>query len=71
MSWNMGNAEAVGLNHVLEERKAQKDYDIIVLGLQESTYSKGTTGTECIAHLGGMIQEIVGAEFFKVSEIIK
>ena len=36
-SWNMGNAKAEGLEHLLPHEGGE--YDLIVLGLQESTYN--------------------------------
>ena len=36
-SWNMGNAKAEGLEHLIPHEGGE--YDLIVLGLQESTYN--------------------------------
>lgn len=68
MSWNMGNAEQVGMKNVLDERDATADYDIIVIGLQESTYAiKGQQAADSIAHLGKQIQDMVGEKYYLVS----
>lgn len=64
MSWNMGNAEPEGLQYVFSEKNATNQYDILVLGLQESTYAYNNG--DCITHLGGVIESIVGANYFKV-----
>jgi hypothetical protein len=48
-SWNMGNAEPEGLDSLVPPGGG--DYDIIVLGLQESTYTRGanTSGKSPVA----------------------
>lgn len=66
MSWNMGNAEPEGLQYVFTEKNATNQFDILVLGLQESTYG----GENSIAHLGGVIESIVGDNYFKVRNCI-
>lgn len=65
MTWNMGNAPETGLEFVLSERNATSAFDIIVLGLQESTY-KNKDGTDCVVQLSQSIEKIVGDRFFKV-----
>jgi hypothetical protein len=68
MSWNMGNAEAEGLENVFSEKNATNDFDVIVLGLQESTYSmKGSSSSDCVAHLGSLIESTIGPNYFKAS----
>jgi hypothetical protein len=66
-TWNMGNAEAVGVHHIFEEEKVTDNFDIFGIGLQESTYSmKVESGTDCIAHLGKQLQEALGPTFYLV-----
>lgn len=65
MSWNMGNAPETGLQYVLSEKNANNAYDIIVLGLQESTY-KTKDGTDCVAQLSMAVENIIGQKYFKV-----
>jgi hypothetical protein len=67
-SWNMGNAEQHGLQHVFTEKSASDNFDLIVLGLQESTYTsiKGSTSVDCFSHLANQIAEILGPLFYKV-----
>mmetsp|Transcript_24844 Transcript_24844/g.41402 ORF Transcript_24844/g.41402 Transcript_24844/m.41402 type:complete len:642 (+) Transcript_24844:209-2134(+) len=65
MSWNMGNAEAEGLENVFTEQNIVGQYEIIVLGLQESTYSMKNNG-DCIAHLQSMVKGIMGGNYFQV-----
>ena len=53
-AWNMGNVEAVGLEHLIPRNGG--DNDLIVLGLQESTYSAG--GDEEISKKSVSVQSI-------------
>ena len=65
MSWNMGNAPESGLQYVFSEKNANNAYDIIVLGLQESTY-KTKDGVDCVTQLSNTIETIMGNKYFKV-----
>lgn len=65
MSWNMGNAPEGGLKNVFTEKNATDAYDVIVLGLQESTY-KTKDGADCVAQLSLAVETILGSRFFKV-----
>lgn len=67
MSWNMGNAPEKGIKNVFSEKNATDTYDIIVLGLQESTY-KSKDGVDCVAQLSLSIETALGSKFFKVSK---
>lgn len=67
VSWNMGNAEQIGLKNVFDERQAINQYDIIVVGLQESTYTmKGQSNSDCLAHLSKQIHDIIGSGYIQV-----
>ncbi len=66
-TWNMGNAEATGLNNIFEEKGALQN-DILCVGLQESTYTMGKQQQQqdCIAHLSAQLHAVVGNEFYLV-----
>eukprot|EP00428_Durinskia_dybowskii_P069926 CAMPEP_0170390526 /NCGR_PEP_ID=MMETSP0117_2-20130122/19194_1 /TAXON_ID=400756 /ORGANISM="Durinskia baltica, Strain CSIRO CS-38" /LENGTH=646 /DNA_ID=CAMNT_0010646579 /DNA_START=65 /DNA_END=2005 /DNA_ORIENTATION=+ len=65
MSWNMGNAPQSGIEYVLSQKEATTEFDIIVFGLQESTY-KTKDGVDCVTQLTANIGAILGTSFFKV-----
>lgn len=82
VTWNMGNAKAEGLDHVLPANGL--GYDLIVLGLQESTYAvkgdkeksqspsqkrKGKVDP-CVAQLMDQIESILGADFVMVRHFL-
>lgn len=63
-TWNMGNAEPQGMEAIFEEKQAIGQYDLIVIGLQESTYSvKAGNGSDSISHLGKHIRDILGDQY--------
>lgn len=62
----MGNAPPTGLEYVFREKNATNDFDILVMGLQEATWS----ATDCIKELSSKVQEIVGEKYFMVSRIM-
>jgi hypothetical protein len=78
VTWNMGNAKAEGLENMLPASGA--GYDLIVLGLQESTYTvkgkeeKDKSGAPkrkgkvdpCVAQLMDQIEIVLGPEFVLV-----
>lgn len=70
-TWNMGNAKGEGIQHFVPPNG--KDYDVIAIGLQESTYSVGdevkdgnSSSEGCIKHLGNELATILGKDFFVV-----
>jgi hypothetical protein len=70
-TWNMGNAQGENMKHFIPEDG--KDYDIIAIGLQESTYKIGdeskegsSTSEGCIKHLSQELEMILGKNFFIV-----
>lgn len=66
-SWNMGNAEQFGMRNIFDEKAAIGNYDLFVIGLQESTYTlKGQQGTDPIAHLKKQLGEIMGDGYYEV-----
>ena len=70
-SWNMGNAEAVGLNNIFSERNAFDEYDVVAIGLQESTYSsKSSTNFDSIPHLKAYMESLFGSRFYVVCAIV-
>ena len=67
----MGNAKGEGIQHFIPING--KDYDIIAIGLQESTYSMkdgdevkdGSNASEgCIKHLASEFAAVLGKDFF-------
>lgn len=71
----MGNAEPMGFENILKRDDKSKDedenYDIYVIGLQESTYSvkhlQGTEGVDdCISHLESKLTAILGKDYYLV-----
>ncbi|RYY80995.1 hypothetical protein EON63_16440 [archaeon] len=66
-SWNMGNAEAMGMKNIFDEQRATEKFDIFAIGLQESTYK---CDTDSIQHLAKQITEFLGPNFFLVSIIL-
>lgn len=65
-TWNMGNAEAEGMERIFEERKVTTDYDIIVIGLQESTYTSKQNNFDSITHLQNYLTQLIGSNYQKV-----
>lgn len=73
-TWNMGNAHQVGFSSIFEEKQAVDDFDIIVIGLQESTYIMEGNVTldniahnfDSISHLKTQLEEIIGSSFYIV-----
>jgi hypothetical protein len=70
-TWNMGNAQGENMKHFIPEDG--NDYDIIAIGLQESTYKIGdeskegsSTSEGCIKHLSQELETILGKNFFIV-----
>ena len=66
-TWNMGNAKGESIQNFVPP--SGKDFDIIAIGLQESTYSVGddvkdTASEGCIKHLGNEFATILGKDFF-------
>lgn len=64
VTWNMGNVEALGLSSIFEEKRALQEYDLLVVGLQESTYTMNGNA-DCIAHLVAQLNSCVGSGFYK------
>eukprot|EP01031_Cornospumella_fuschlensis_P028480 gene28479-34377_t len=62
-TWNMGNAEAVGMNNIFDELRATEKFDIFAIGLQESTYK---CDTDSIQHLAKQVTGFLGPNFFQV-----
>ena len=71
MSWNMGNSEAHGLDLVFSERDVVNEFDVIVIGLQESTYVEAHSidPTACIRSLTSTIAAILGSNYYQVNTI--
>ena len=63
----MGNAPQKGMSCIFDEKNVKEDYDIIVIGLQESTYSGSTQG--CIQELGDEIKDMLGDTFYQVKNL--
>lgn len=71
-SWNMGNAAQVGFSTILDEKDGFDKFDIIVLGLQESTYTlDGNIALDSIAHLKGQLEDMMGNGFFTVQHCFR
>ena len=69
VTWNMGNVEAEGLDNIFEEKNALKDFDLLIVGLQESTYTQGNNAAfDSIAHFSAQLTACVGAGFYLVSD---
>ncbi len=66
-SWNMGNAEAEGMNFIFSEKEALMKYDIFAIGLQESTYVVNANSTlDSIMHLKAYLEELFYENFYVV-----
>ena len=70
-TWNMGNAQGEDMHFFLPEKS--QDYDIIAIGLQESTYTVGEEGKDghensegCVKHLSIELAAIIGNGYFVV-----
>lgn len=70
-TWNMGNAKGENMKNFIPENG--QDYDIIAVGLQESTYKIGdeskegsSTSEGCIKHLSQELETILGKSYFIV-----
>jgi hypothetical protein len=63
-SWNMGNAAAEGLQELIPNKGG--DFDIIVLGLQESTYTTNSIMTSCVTELQDSIIAILGVDWMRL-----
>jgi hypothetical protein len=83
VTWNMGNAKAEGLENILPATGS--GYDLIVLGLQESTYTvkakdenKEKAGNSkrkikvepCVSILMDQIEAVLGPEFGLVTSSV-
>jgi hypothetical protein len=73
-TWNMGNKRGEGMDDFLPT--ADGDFDIIAIGLQESTYSVGDTKDAsqavfdaCIAHLSQEFTSILGPQYYIVKQV--
>jgi hypothetical protein len=70
-TWNMGNAEAAGLDCIFHEKNVAGEYDIVCVGLQESTYGQGGgVSGECVTQLMGQLAKAVGPDFYLVSCLV-
>jgi hypothetical protein len=58
----MGNAEPQGMEKIFNNHSAINQYDLIVLGLQESTYGN----MDSISHLSKYLTDLFGNEYFLV-----
>jgi hypothetical protein len=61
-TWNMGNAEGKGWEKIFEPAHG---FDIIVIGLQESTYTM-KNGEDCKKHLQKQLTKALGDDYFEV-----
>ena len=74
-TWNMGNAEAENLQGLFAgyilgtDGQVKTEYDLIVIGLQESTYTSKNT-TDCLTHLQNEFLRLLGSEYDKVKYLL-